>query len=320
MHSCAGIYSVVEFEVLEPATVSLPEEVDRIIVLNRAPLTLQSFDKEDVDGLEHEHLVVLDTLIVRSIQRGLLNVFRESPVNRFQNPIWVDARRQDTARLKDLQLTRREVDDICHKNGGDAILSMEYYTMGYEEHGQSLSDSYFMATKYYEVSSEISWVIYLPGSPRPFDAYKMVDTLYFTEVLDGEYIRHFSATELLTETFYKSGRKYGRYLVPVWNQTTRNIYKGKGEALRKASKMTSKGDWDSAYEMWDELSQKEDRTSAAKALYNMAIFHELEDQLQEASRLANEAFRKDTIELIRSYKEEIDTRLMNQKELNKQVR
>lgn len=318
--ACAGIYSVVEFEVLEPATVSLPEDVERIIVMNRAPLTLESFDSEDVDGLEHTHLLVLDTLIVKSLQRGLLTVFRDSPVDRFQYPIWLDDRRKDTARLEALLLTRREVDDICSVNGGDAILSMEYYRMGYEEHGQSFSDSYIAGTKYYEVSSEVYWVVYLPGTPRYFDDYKVIDTLYFTEVMDGEFIRYYSASQLLTESFYKSGRKYGQYLVPVWNNTSRNIYKGKGEELRKASKLTSKGDWDSAYNIWDTLSRQDDNSSAARALYNMAIYHELEDQLQEASRFANEAYKRDTLELIRSYKEEIDTRLMNQEELYKQVR
>ena len=148
----------------------------------------------------------------------------------------------------------------------------------------------------------------------------MVDTLYFTEIMDGEIIRHFSTSQMLTEAFYKSGRKYGRYLVPIWDNTTRKMYKGKEEELRKASKLTNKGNWDEAYKIWEGLSQNENNNSAAKALYNMAIFHELDDDLQKASSLANEALKRDTLELIRSYKEEIDTRILNQKELIKQVR
>ncbi len=52
----------------------------------------------------------------------------------------------------------------------------------------------------------------------------------------------------------------------------------------------------------------------------MAIFHELDDQLDSASRLVDEALKRDTLELIRNYKEEIDTRILNQKELLEQVR
>ena len=320
LHSCAGIYSVVEFEVLEPASVSLPEEVNQLIVLNRAPISLHSFEKKDVEGLERKHLMILDTIIVRSVQRGLLNVFQESPIERFQQIIWLDDRREDTTLLEDLILTRREVDDLCMENGGDAILSLESYSMDYEEHVQSFSDSYLMATKYYEISSVISWIIYLPGSPRPFDRYTMVDTLFFTEVLDGELIRRYSVAQMLSEAFYKSGRKYGRYLVPVWNSTSRNLYKGREEELKKAAKHTNRGNWDEAYKIWEGMSKGQDRTAAAKALYNMAVFHELEDQLGFASKLVNEALERDTLELIINYKEEIDTRILNQKELLKQVR
>ena len=320
LQACASIYTVVEFEVLEPATVSLPEEVSQLIVLNRAPISLNSFEQEDVKGLEEKHLEILDTLIIKSIQRGLLNVFRESPIERFHRPIWLDERRKDTAKLDDLLLTRREVDNICRENGGDAIISLEAYSMDYEDHFQSFSDSYFTATKYWEISNIINWSIYLPGSPKPFDSYTMVDTLYFTEVLDGELIRRYTAAQMLSEAFYKSGRSYGRYLVPVWSNTSRSIYKGKEEELRKASKLTNKGDWDQAYDIWEGLSKTDNNTAGAKALYNMAIFHELEDQLDLASRLVDEALQKDTLELIRSYKEEIDTRLLNQKELYKQVR
>ena len=320
LHGCAGIYNMVEFEVLEPATVSLPEEVNQLIVLNRAPISLNSFEQTDVEGLEQKHLLILDTLIIKSIQRGLLNVFQESPIQRFQNPLWLDDRRQDTALINALLLTRREVDHICAENGGDAILSLESYSMDYKDHLQTFSDSYLTDNKYYEISSVIKWIIYLPGTPRPFDIYTMVDTLYFTEWLDGRLIRSYTAGQMLSEAFYMSGRKYGRYLVPVWTRTSRNLYKGKEEELRKASKLTNKGEWEQAYEIWEVLSKGDDDASAAKALYNMAIFHELEDHLALSSNLANEALERDSLELIRSYKEEIDTRILNQKELLKQVR
>jgi hypothetical protein len=319
MHGCAGIYSMVEFEVLEPATVSLPEEVNQLIVLNRAPLSMHSFEAKDVQGLEEKHLMILDTLIVKSIQRGLLTVFRESPIERFHFPYWVDDRREDTTNLEAMLLTRREVEDICLENGGEAILSLESYTMDYEEHVQPYPDP-FNAYRYYEISTKIKWIIYIPGNPRPFDRYTMVDTLYFTEVQNGELIQRHSTASMISESFEKSGGKYGKYLVPVWNRTSRNLYKGKEESLRKASKQTNRGNWDLAYEIWDELSEEEDNTAAAKALYNMAIFHELDDQLDSAGYLVNEALKRDTLDLIRTYKEEIDTRILNQRELIKQVR
>ncbi|MDX2431590.1 MAG: DUF6340 family protein [Bacteroides sp.] len=311
---------MVEFEVLEPATASLPEEVKQLIVLNRAPVSLNSFEQSDVEGLEEKHLTILDTLIVKSIQRGLLNVFRESPIERFHYPLWLDDRREDTSMVEALILTRREVDDICRKNVGDAILSLESYSMDYEMHVESFLGSHITASMYFEISTIIKWIIYLPGHPKPFDRYTMVDTLFFTEVQNGEVLQRYNNSQIISEAFYKSGRKYGKYLVPVWNTTSRSLYKGKEEALRKASKLTDRGDWDQAYEIWEGLSKGENGTAAAKALYNMAIFNELDDKLDSAAYLVNEALKRDTLELIRNYKEEIDTRILNQKELFEQVR
>ncbi len=320
LHGCASIYSVVEFEVLEPATVSLPENVHQLLILNRAPITVDAFEQKDVKGIEDQQLMSLDTLIVRSIQRGLLKVLRESPIERFHHPNWLNDRRRDTTSLEDLVLTRREVENICMENGGEAILSLESYSMDYEEHIQTFSGSHITYSEYCEISSIIKWNIYLPGSPRPFDSYTMVDTLFFTEVQDGILIRRYRTAQMLTEAFYESGRKYGRYLVPIWSRTTRTLYKGKDKTLREASKLTDHGEWEMAYAQWKRLGESLDSTVAAKALYNMAVYHELEDHLDQANALIEEALRHDTIEMISSYKEEIETRIMNRRELYKQVR
>lgn len=320
LNACASIYNVVEFEVLEPATVSLPENVQQLLILNRAPLTVDAFEREDIQGLEYKQLIILDTLIVKSIQRGLLDVLKESPIERFHRPLWIDDRRKGTKFLEDLVLTRREVEDICRENGGDAILSLESYSMDYERHIKPYPGSDMTLTAYYEISSIIEWNIYLPGSPRAFDSYTMVDTLFFLEVQDGDLVRRYQTVEVLTEAFYASGKKYGRYLVPIWNRATRILYKGKEHALREAARLTNQGNWDSAYVIWEELSDSPDSTAAAKALYNMAVYHELEDQLDQANELIEQAYRLDALEMISSYKEEMETRILNQRELYKQVR
>jgi hypothetical protein len=75
-HGCAGIYNVVEFEILEPASVSLPEYVQQLIILNRAPLSMNVLKEEDRKLLTYDQLIILDTLIVNNLQRGLLEVLR----------------------------------------------------------------------------------------------------------------------------------------------------------------------------------------------------------------------------------------------------
>lgn len=319
LHGCAGIYSVVEFEVLEPATVSLPEHVNQIIVLNRSPFTIHSFSEEDRGDLTEEQLVMVDTLIVNSLMRGLLSVLKQSPAERFNHPLWRSERRRDTALLDDLILTRREVDAICDESGTDAILSLESYSMDLDKEFSYYSDG-VERTRYYEVSSRIRWIIYLKGSPRPFDDYHMVDTIFFPEILDGVFQEYYSTAQMIREAFYSSGLKYGKYLVPVWVNTSRGIFKGKEDSLKIASEHTDLGEWDSAYTIWEELTEIGDSTLKAKAYHNMAVYYELEDNLDSSCILINRALQYDTLEAVKAYKEELDLRILNRKEIFNQVK
>ena len=320
-HSCAGIYSVVEFEVLEPATVSFPDHVKQLIILNRAPVTFDAFQEDDRRGMTEKQLQLLDTMIVNSHNHGLRKILQQSPIERFRHPIWSNARRRDTTGLEDLILTKREVDDICRENLGDAILSLEFYSMDIDMKTIYYEDEpSVVSTRYYEISNHVLWNIYLQGSPKPFDSYTLSDTLFFTEISNGQFVDFVTPPEMIRETFEMSGMKYGRYLVPVWVKASRVIFKGKHDSLRLASKHTGMGDWDKAYEIWTSLSTGGDSTLMARAMHNMAIYHELEDNLDSASILVNMALELDTLETIRVYKEELDTRVLNKQELIEQVR
>jgi len=319
-YGCAGIYSVVDFEVLEPANVSFPDHVSQLLVLNRAPFSFEVFSEDNRKGMKKEHLLMLDTLISNSIFRGLKEVLLQSPIERFHNPKWLSERRADTALIEDLILTRREVNEICSIFGGDAIISMEMYTMDLDEKFYYYTDDpSSLQTHYYQVTNQIKWIIYLPDNPRPFDRYTTVDTIYFTDVEDGRYRITPNVAEMVREAFFNSGVKYGRYLVPVWTNASRTLFSGREDSLREASRMTGEGDWDQAFGIWRNLAESGDSTVIAKSFHNMAIFYELEDNLDSASILLDKALQYDSLEVIEFYREDLDVRLLNRSEVLKQV-
>jgi hypothetical protein len=320
-HGCASTFSFVEFEVLEPATVTLPENVNRLVILNRAPVTLDAFREEDRENVDQIQLVLIDTLIINSILRGLLDIFRQSPAPRFHDLVWLNDRRHDTTSLDDLILTRREVDEICTLHEAGAIVSLESYFMDLDMEVRYYPDDRVVEqTKYYLVSTILRWIIYLPGTPRPFDTYTIKDTLFFSEFVDGVFMGYHPTAQMIRDAFYSGGLKYGRYLVPRWVNTSRTLFKGREEQLRQASRQTNQGNWDSAFAIWSGLTESSDSTLAAKAFHNMAVYYELEDQLDSASLLVNRSLEFDTLQVVRSYKEELDTRIMNRNELLNQVR
>jgi hypothetical protein len=319
-HGCAGIYSVVEFEVLEPATVSFPDHVNQLLIMNRSPFNLNVISEEDRAGMSKEHLVILDTAISNSLNRGLYNMLQQSPIQSFHQPIYIKSRQSDTTLLEELYLTKREVSDLCSQWGGDAIISLELYKLDVDEDQITYADDPGLAiTHFYQISNEVHWNIYLPESPRPFDTYTMKDTLYFTDLLDGQWQPVPDVLGMIRELFYHTGTNYGRYLVPVWTRASRLLYKGKGDSLKLASIYTDQGEWEKAYSVWKGLLDSEDSTMVSKAYHNLAIYYELEDKLDSADYLAGMAMTYDTLEVVRDYKEELETRIMNRWEILKQV-
>lgn len=320
MQGCASIYSVVEFEVLEPANVSFPDYVNQLLVVNRAPFTMDAFEKKDRGGMEAEHLVIIDTLISNNTLRGLQSVLNESPIKKFHQPIWFSERRADTTALDDKILTKPEVNALCKRFGADAVISFEYYEMDLEEHYDYYSDgSGMVQNQYYEFSNKVKWNIHLPISPTPFDTYTLVDTLYFANIVDGVFNPIPSVAEMIAELFYHSGTKYGQYLVPVWNQTSRTLFRGREDSLKLASKFTDIGEWENAFELWKGLTGSADSTTVSKAYNNLAIFYELEDNLDSASVMLNSALSFDSLEVVKNYREELDIRILNRKEVIDQV-
>ena len=64
----------------------------------------------------------------------------------------------------------------------------------------------------------------------------------------------------------------------------------------------------------------EKEKNRAKAFYNMAVYYELEDQLDSASYLIDQALSSDSLELIQSYKKELDLRLQSKSKIINQVK
>lgn len=312
---------MVEFEVLEPATVNFPDDVNQLVFLNRAPLSYDIWAEDNQAGMDSRQLIILDTLIVNNLHRGVLDVLRHSPVERFQRPIWLSDRRTDTSLLEDLVLTKREVSEICDSIGGDAIISLEFYSASVQQHFEYYSDDPDeILNHYFEVSNKVIWKLYLPDSPRPFDSYNTVDTLFFPVIQDGELLSYAPGLDMIRELFYESGYKYGTYLVPVWNRTSRVLYRGREDSLRLAIKYTDTGDWESAFAIWKDLTGSEDSTLVAKAFHNMAVYYEIEDKLDTASMMVDLSLDHDTLDPDRIYKEELEVRLLNRKDLERQVR
>ena len=316
--ACSGSYSLVAFEVLEPATLIFPENVSQLLLLNRLPASHRMFDEEETGDLGTRQLLMLDTLISNNIFRGLYDVLRDSPIRNFHWPIWSSERQPELMVKNDIILAKREVAELCLKNCSDVILSLEAFHLDISSKQYSLLEGTIFGYNL-QLISKSTWFVYLPESPRPYDEFEVLDTMVYITGGDIKTPRPFPSNDMIKRVSHSSGSKYGRHITPVWEKTERNIYTAYHPSLRKGSKHTSEGDWEQAYILWNRLSIKGNSRNRAKACFNMAVYFELEDNLDSASYLIDRAIANSDLKLIRSYREELDTRMKKNPTIIKQV-
>ena len=314
---CSVSYRLVEFEVLEPASINFPDKVRQLLIMNRLPLTYIFLDSSGITKLSKEQLLIFDTLITNNIFRGLNDVLKQSPISSYQWPIWSSERQTDLLAANDVVLTKWEVSDLCNKYNTDAVISLESCILKMELDGFHFDEP--VLSLVYMSILRTNWTIYLPEYPKPFHEYNLVDTLYYTAFKENANRQSPSVSDAVRDISYETGLNYGSHLTPVWVITDRNIFSGGNAHLRSGSRDTKKGDWNMAFNEWTYLSVSGDSTEMAKALYNMAIYYELEDNLDSASYLINQAASYDTLHLIKRYQKEIDERLQKQNTIIRQV-
>ncbi len=116
------------------------------------------------------------------------------------------------------------------------------------------------------------------------------------------------------------GYSFGIRNVPVWNEISRIVYLGYEKELRLAAKHTNKGEWEKAKILWEQNLSSEDKKLAAKCAYNLAVYYELEDDIDTALQYAIQANEIWSRPVIVFYIQELEIRLQNKGDLARQMR
>lgn len=311
--ACSGTYRVVDFEVLEPAEITFPEDVRQLLVLNRLRPGSISLDSSISSMINKYSQAGLDTLVAHNIFRGLFGALKESPFESFHWPIWVAERWLDLPATKDSLLSQRLVADLCEQNYSDAILSLESVQLDIEFLGYAFVwDTYNLPS--YAPKIKARWLIYLPENPGPYNEY-MIENKIFRH----PFSKQLEYTWMIIDVASESGQHFGQKITPVWTSETRNIFAGSPAELRRGGRETRSGDWDEAFQYWSNLSVSGDSSEKAKAMFNMAVYYELEDELDSSLFLLDRAIILDTLIQIREYHKDINSRIQKKRDISRQV-
>lgn len=215
----------------------------------------------------------------------------------------------------DVKLSKKEVAELCWKNRTDAILCLESYNLKLR-----LEDTTFVRGSLcrQHISGLLSshWVIYLPDYPKPFHESSITDSMVYWI---GPRTRYSNIYEFTRDISHQNGRRFGEKVTPFWKESSRKIFAGPNFRLMIASGKTQEGSWEEAFPSWSKLASSGNRSNQAKALYNMAVYYELEDKLDSAANLLDRSVMLNDDSLILSYHQEMHIRLQKRHFIFQQV-
>ncbi len=322
MTSCAVSIGTVNFEVLEPAGITINDKGESPYFINRAPIDPAIINTSSDEFLDEEELRILDTIIINNVKKGINEILEQNNLGFGIVPEWKDMRRRDTIG-KDVPLSTYETSEILYKTGSDILFSLEVYRI-------TSNVKVYMDLEYYDYYAEVAimpefkWNIYLPAMPKPAFSYTFNDTLYWGnygqtryEALEGNKMP--SPLEIIRETAQISGEKFAAHIMPHWILVERDIYQGNEEAFKQAAVLSNNGEWEKAAEIWNELLKNDKSTIRGKAAFNLAVWYEMNDELDKAHEYALLAESCIDSPRVKGYIEELKQRIKNKGILESQL-
>lgn len=326
-----GCAHSVNLRVLDPADITLPADVKRIAVLDRhRPRNTGQAVLDVLEGIVTGEAVNMDREGARVAVSGVVERLAEGP--RFDPAVPLIDRDQFPSDIFDRPLTQDQVRQICRQTGTDALLALDAFdsdlvvSMGThtevttDSHGREIATLIHDAVL--ESSVVASWRLYHPKEGVLDEVRDWRRTNSWTAsgrtpgAAQAGLIGAYDATAWVGRM---SGRDYGARISPTWVWLER-VYYGRGDPrLKEARHHVRANDWDGAEAIWTGLSEDPDPKVRGRALFNLALAHEVDGELYPARRTAKEAAVALHNGRARTYVRQLERRVEDRKVLKEQM-
>lgn len=256
--SC-GTSSVVRYEYMLPAEVTLPVELASIGVVNHTP----------------DSLYDLSTIVTKVIAEDIS-----------------DARYFNDVHLLDSTLTgpmtSERVDDLARYLEVDFIASLDTIELSLRRSVEILKENHLNRAKA-DMNILAKLRLYLPGRSTPMATLLMTDSLRWyalsSDIVDEKYALNNlpSTNQMVYESAVYIGEQFSKKLVPHWTDVTRVLYVGKSRELNEAAVNVHDGDWEKAVKKW-EVAYNKTKSKKVKAFcaYNLGVYYEKVSEIDKA--------------------------------------
>lgn len=327
--SACGTVNYLEIETYNPAEVTFPKSVEKILVVNNAVP-----QPEDV-GYECQMLGHRQDTCKAKADSVLFDACRslgESMVDAsyFKDVLlYHDALRKDQDAASDLKLTREQVDSLCMDTGADAVISVDRLLFDMKRDVQNIGNGFVLGV----IDVKFSGVVrsYMPGRELPMTTIYVKDSIYWAESAD--FVPVLEKIMPTPEAALRGAAGYFGLLVhsnfvPHWNKERRWYYTGIGARWKEASAYVTKERWTLAEQRWRHIYDRTKGTDTrAKAASNIALCREMKGDFKSAFEWAHKSYdlfkskdggKSKNTEMLEGYLQALAQRIRSDKKLSAQ--
>ena len=330
----AGLSSCTTSSVLvnvqRPADITIPQDIQNVVVVNRSRPSKDNLAGNIIEGLISGEGIGTDRKGAEYCVDGLAKMLNSSERFTLKNIGGIELKGTGTSSFP-IPLAWNEVKSICGSYDGDALLVLETF----DSDSRTIIGAPVARTrkvkgiKVKELRYPATLIISVESGWRVYDVNKelIIDENKFTEI--KEFKAWGSSPEIaqlnlpskriaIKKSGVYSGEQYGFRISPIWVKVNRTYYIGKHNELKNAKQYVKIGDWDTAIEIWMPLTKDEDLKIAARAAFNMALASEINGSLNIAIDWAKKA-QKLGEKKAYNYINILNRRKMDQEKLKQQL-
>ena len=308
----------IDLEVLAPARVTVPREIQTLVLGNRYQPEGGRRPLQALEGFLSGEWIGQDRKGMQACLSEFTAILADSPRFRVVGPP-LDLRGSGYELLPE-PLLPADVQRICGENGADALTTVESFDSNVEwvsvevERRRKNEDgeweSYTDIERRPIIDVNVGWRMYDGRTGVVLDEVQVQQQVKLhTSGGVGGAVRQIGRV---------AAAEYASRISPYWTMVRRLHFFTGNDRMKAASRLVRAGDWDTAQQIWRELLEDPDAKIRGKAAYNLAVAHEAEGDLQGAVEWATKAAVLGEREAP-SYLSDLNRRLADEERLDVQL-
>ncbi|MBR6989351.1 MAG: hypothetical protein IKH95_05940 [Bacteroidaceae bacterium] len=294
--SCSSItLGIKEIDQVFPATVSFPEQIQKVGVIDRVNLTTQ----------DHS----INPFYLNSVELSRNFAVKLAEADYFEDVILCDSdiSTWDKEEDKVYPLSSVHIQELCEDLDVDMIISLE------RVHSSLVESDYAPV-----VAMEAIMRLYLPYRDRPFRMEVLKDTIMWdTEGL----LTYTNARQDMVDYM---AEKAAHEFAPHWRTIERTFFEGGNVDMRDAAMFVQENDWEKAKEIWTNASKKSKGKIKEEYEFNIIVAEEMLGNVETAYKKCQELESRtiqysDLYLLANTYSQVLRKRLSDIQTLNLQM-